>query len=80
VYCYYDPAFEKRSLGMFNILWSLAYARRENIPWYYLGYYIAGCKKMNYKIKIQPCEVLEPDGTWRIAKPETSTQSSASID
>lgn len=65
VYCYYDPDLEARSPGLYNMLWSLEYCRTEAIPWYYMGYYIAGCRKMNYKTRIQPCELLQPDGSWQ---------------
>lgn len=64
VYCYYDPADERASPGTFNVLWSIDYARRLNIPHVYLGYYIRDCSKMNYKIRFRPCELLRPDGSW----------------
>ncbi|MGH7142620.1 MAG: arginyltransferase [Planctomycetota bacterium] len=64
VYCYFDPELPARSLGLYNMLWSLSYCRAEAVPWYYLGYYIAGCRKMNYKTRLQPCEVLDAGGNW----------------
>jgi len=64
VYCYYDPAEARRALGIFNVLWLLAAARREGVPWVYLGYYVAGSRRMAYKADFAPCEVLQPDGTW----------------
>lgn len=64
VYCYYDPADLARSPGTFNVLWTLELARRENIPYVYLGYYVGPCPKMNYKLNFRPCELLRPDGTW----------------
>lgn len=71
VYCFFEPDLSARSLGTFNLLWSIEYARREKIPWYYMGFYIAGCRKMNYKPRIQPCEALRSDGTWeRLTKLE----------
>ncbi|MEO0350206.1 MAG: hypothetical protein AAF282_09180 [Cyanobacteria bacterium P01_A01_bin.15] len=30
----------------------------------YLGYYVTGCKEMNYKARFRPCELLDPDGRW----------------
>lgn len=64
VYCYYDPELAADSPGTFNILWSLDYARREAVPYVYLGYYIHACRKMNYKLQFRPCELLNRDGTW----------------
>lgn len=64
IYCYYDPAEGSRSLGTFNILSLLASARERGLPHVYLGYYVAGCRSMEYKRKFRPNEVLRPNGTW----------------
>lgn len=64
VYCYFDPELDRRSLGTFNVLWTIEHCREIGVPYLYLGYYIADCRKMNYKIDFRPCEVLQPDGTW----------------
>jgi len=64
VYCYYEPDLYRDSPGTFNILWTLDHARRRGIPFVYLGYYIHGCRKMNYKLNFRPCELLNADGTW----------------
>ena len=64
IYCYYDPAERARSPGTFNVLSLLASARERGIPHVYLGYYVAGCRSMEYKRKFGPNEVLRPDGTW----------------
>jgi arginine-tRNA-protein transferase len=64
IYCYYDPAERPRSPGTFNILSLLASARERGLPHVYLGYYVAGCRSMEYKRRFRPNEVLGPDGTW----------------
>jgi leucyl-tRNA---protein transferase len=64
IYCYYDPTERARSLGTFNILSLLAPARERGLPHVYLGYYVAGCRSMEYKRKFRPNEVLRPNGTW----------------
>jgi arginine-tRNA-protein transferase len=64
IYCYYDPTEKARSLGTFNILSLLASARERGLPHVYLGYYVAGCRSMEYKRKFRPNEVLRPNGTW----------------
>jgi leucyl-tRNA---protein transferase len=64
IYCYYDPTERTRSLGTLNILSLLASARERGLPHVYLGYYVAGCRSMEYKRKFRPSEVLRPDGTW----------------
>lgn len=64
VYMYFDPAFSGRSLGTFSVLWEVEYCRRENLPYYYLGYYVAGCQKMEYKSRFRPNEMLVGDNRW----------------
>ena len=64
IYCYYDPTERARSPGTFNILSLLVSARERELPHVYLGYYVAGCRSMEYKRKFRPNEVLRPDGTW----------------
>jgi arginine-tRNA-protein transferase len=64
IYCYYDPTEKARSLGTFNVLSLLASARERGLPHVYLGYYVAGCRSMEYKRKFRPNEVLRSDGTW----------------
>jgi len=64
IYCYYDPAEGARSLGTFNILSLLASALERGLSHVYLGYYVAGCRSMEYKRNFRPNEVLLPDGTW----------------
>jgi arginine-tRNA-protein transferase len=65
VYFYFDPQHKRRSLGTFSSLWEIDLARRMGIPYYYLGYHVAGCDTMSYKANLRPCELLHPDGTWR---------------
>ena len=65
VYFYFDPAEARRGLGTFSSLWEIDFARRNNIPYYYLGFWIRGCASMSYKCNFRPCEILHPDGLWR---------------
>jgi arginine-tRNA-protein transferase len=64
VYCYFDPAEARRSLGVFNVLTLVAECRERGLPYLYLGYYVAGSRKMAYKSGFHPYEVLRPDGSW----------------
>lgn len=65
VYSYYDPRHEDRSLGTFMILDHIARARAAGLPHVYLGYWVNGSRKMNYKIRFQPQEHLGPRGWER---------------
>ena len=64
IYFFYDPDERRRSLGTFNVLSIIDQARRRALPWVYLGYYVEGCRSVEYKARFGPNEVLRPDGTW----------------
>jgi arginine-tRNA-protein transferase len=63
VYFYFDPAFEKRSLGTFNILYLIELARREHCAYLYLGYWIEPVAAMAYKARFRPHSLLV-NGEW----------------
>jgi leucyl-tRNA---protein transferase len=65
VYSFYDPALRDRSLGTFMILEHIARARRMGLPYLYLGYWVEGSKKMDYKARFTPQERLMPAGWIR---------------
>src|ERR1019366_4005832 len=46
VYSFFEPSEEGRSLGTFMILDHITRARRQGLPYVYLGYWIEGSKKM----------------------------------
>jgi leucyl-tRNA---protein transferase len=64
VYSYFAPGLEKRSLGTFTILWLIERARQLGLPYVYLGYWVPESRKMAYKARFRPCEVLQGGG-WR---------------
>ncbi len=64
VYMYFDPDFASRSLGTYSILWEIEYCRRRGVPYYYLGYYVAGSKTMSYKSRFRPNEMLVGPDRW----------------
>jgi arginine-tRNA-protein transferase len=65
VYSFFDPQAAKLSLGSFIILDHLIQAREQKLPHVYLGYWVRGSRKMDYKARFSPLEVLEPTG-WRL--------------
>lgn len=58
IYFFYDPAYADRSLGTYNVLFQIEYARQRGIPHVYLGYRVAGCQSLKYKGSFRPHEVL----------------------
>ena len=70
VYKFFDPAEGRRSLGTEIVLWHVLRARALGLPHVYLGYWIAGCRKMAYKSRFAPLECLE-GASWVPFPPET---------
>ncbi|BAM89305.1 putative arginyl-tRNA--protein transferase [Bradyrhizobium oligotrophicum S58] len=66
VYSFFDPAETTRSLGTFMILDHIARARRQGLPYVYLGYWIEGSKKMDYKSRYLPQQRLAAAGWLRV--------------
>jgi len=56
VYTFFNPKFSARSLGVYAVLWQIEHAKKLNVDWVYLGYWIKECPKMSYKIKYQPIQ------------------------
>jgi arginine-tRNA-protein transferase len=65
VYSFFDPDEEARSLGTFMILDHIARARRMGLAYVYLGYWVQGSRKMDYKGRFLPQERLMPSGWTR---------------
>jgi len=64
VYSFYDPDELRRGLGKYVILSLIDDARRQQLTWIFLGYWIDGCQKMQYKIEYQPAEIFY-NGRWQ---------------
>ena len=64
VYSFYVPDQDRKSLGTFTILWLVERARALGLPYVYLGYWVPESRKMAYKARFRPCEVLQ-NGGWR---------------
>jgi arginine-tRNA-protein transferase len=63
VYCYYDPDFDKLSLGTYSVLRHVRLCRETRRRWLYLGFYIAESPHMSYKANFRPHQRLI-DGRW----------------
>ena len=65
VYSFYEPCERSRSLGTYIILDHIARAKRMGLPYVYLGYWVEGSPKMDYKRRFLPQERLGHEGWTR---------------
>jgi leucyl-tRNA---protein transferase len=63
VYTFYDAAEPKASYGTYAIMWLIEWTKSLNLPYLYLGYWIAESQKMAYKEKFNPQEKYI-NGEW----------------
>jgi arginine-tRNA-protein transferase len=63
VYTFYDPNNARASYGTYAILWQIIQCQHNQLPYLYLGYWIAESDKMAYKSRYQPMEMLDV-GRW----------------
>ena len=64
IYFFYDPDQRDLSLGISNFLRVIEYAGSRRLPHVYLGYYVEGCRSMEYKARFVPNQILLQDGQW----------------
>ncbi|MEO6152201.1 MAG: arginyltransferase [Croceibacterium sp.] len=71
IYSFYDPEHEARTgLGNFIILDHIRRAAEAELPYVYLGYWVDGSQRMQYKIRYRPIERLGPSGWERLSDGE----------
>ena len=66
VYSFFEPDEAARSLGTLMVLDHIARAQRMGLAYVYLGYWVRGSRKMDYKSRFLPQERLAPDGWARV--------------
>ena len=64
VYSFFDPDESKKSLGTFMILDHIALALELELPYLYLGYWVPGSSKMNYKVNFKGVEIFQ-NNVWQ---------------
>lgn len=76
VYSFFDTSEQRESLGTFMILWLIERAREQDLPYVYLGFWVADCAKMAYKASFQPLEAYNADG-WTLLDPNNGSSAGA---
>ncbi len=62
VYTFFEPAAAARSLGTYAVLQQIERARLQALEYVYLGYWVEGSRKMDYKRRFQPLEIFKGNG------------------
>ena len=75
VYSFFDPTQTARSLGTFMVLWLIDRAQLKGLDRVYLGYWVQGSAKMDYKRNFRPLEGYTPGGWTRLADAPTKARS-----
>lgn len=65
IYSFYEPSFSDRSLGTLVVLDTINRANKLDLQYVYLGYYVEGSRKMEYKGRFKPQERLSTSG-WEL--------------
>ncbi|MGC7532630.1 arginyltransferase, partial [Pandoraea pneumonica] len=72
IYSFFDTELAERpGLGNLIILDHILRARTAGLPYVYLGYWVKGSPRMEYKTRYRPMEMLGPRG-WAVL-PEEET-------
>lgn len=64
VYTFFDPTETRRSLGTLAVLRQIETCREYGLDHVYLGYWVPGSEKMDYKRHFRPMELLMHGG-WK---------------
>jgi leucyl-tRNA---protein transferase len=67
VYSFFEPDHAARSMGTWMILDHIRRAREMGLDYLYLGYWVKGSPKMDYKARFLPQERLMPEG-WMVVE------------
>jgi arginine-tRNA-protein transferase len=71
IYSFYDPHHEgRKGLGNYIILDHIRRSQDMDLPYVYLGYWVEGSARMQYKVRYRPMERLARNGWERIPAAE----------
>lgn len=71
IYSFYDPDHATRTgLGNYIILDHIRRSAQDGLPYVYLGYWVDGSARMQYKVRYRPLEKLGREGWQRMGDAE----------
>lgn len=69
IYFFHDPLYRDWGPGTWNVLQVIHEAQRRKFKFAYLGYFVSGCRSLEYKARFLPHEVLDPEtGRWALPR------------
>ena len=78
VYSFFDPDTPRNSIGTHIILDHVEFAAELALDYVYLGFWVPGSGKMNYKARFSPLEVYG-NGTWERLRQSASESNSSHV-
>lgn len=72
VYSFFETGLNRRSLGTYAIIWLIRRVVEMGLENVYLGYWVQESRKMAYKAKFHPSEILR-GGQWKLLGDDTSS-------
>jgi arginine-tRNA-protein transferase len=80
IYSFFEPDLKDRmGLGSYIIVDHVLRAARASLPYVYLGYWVDGSDRMNYKIRYQPIERLGRAGWERFEPPKVDSKAAEAM-
>jgi arginine-tRNA-protein transferase len=73
VYSFFTADEPQRSLGTYIIIDHIERAKTANAPYVYLGYWVKGSPKMDYKRRFKPMDRLGRNGWFDMSEEDTET-------
>ena len=55
----YDPTFSNMSLGLYTMLLEIEFAKERDMQLYYIGYFVPGNSRFDYKLRVGNIEYLD---------------------
>jgi arginine-tRNA-protein transferase len=70
IYFFHEPDLRPLGLGVWNVLSCVAEAARRGLGHVYLGYFVDGCRSLEYKARYQPNEAFDwAQSKWKSFRP-----------